>query len=1153
MKLRISGRSVTSLCLLMLLALVGCNHEDSELDHRVNRREKIVIESSIDQVYTTRVNDDGFCDGDAIGIYITDYEGTTPTELQEKGNRATNVKFTFDESGYQWNAAEDIYWKDDKTAIDVYGYYPYGKPNAVDAYLFEVEKDQQKQAEGGNLGGYEASDFLWGKEVYCSPTEKTIRVGLKHKMAAARITLQEGEGFGEGEWLAADKQVLITNTKRKAEIDLQTGEVVAVGELPQTAIIPHESDGEFRGIVVPQVLSAGKELLKVTIDGVTYLFKKDEEFVYTAGKQHNFTIKVKKRAAGGGYEFELVSESITAWENDKASHDATAREYIIIDVDEPGHLEEAIAAADKDYTKLKNLKLTGRINAFDFIFMRDEMSSLQALNLSEVEIKGSTVASDDEIPEYAMSEKKTLMRLILPKKLTKINSRSFSYCSNLTGSLEIPEGVRYVGPGAFCECKSMTGKLLLPSTLEVIGSQAFTACGFNGALILPEGLKKIGDQAFYSCFGLVGELRLPDTLIELGESAFSDCIGFTGSLEIPSSLQAIGEEAFAFTGVDGHYKGNYNGNLILHNNLLALGKGAFRGAGFRGELVLPEELVIIPDKAFYGCDFSGELKIPESVAVIGSEAFASNWRLTGNILIPENVESIGAGAFQDCSGLQGVTISRGVETIGYNAFKMCTGLGKLVCEGTIPANVLQGAFDGVAKDNFTLEVPEQAISQYQTAVGWSEFKRISAYRNLVVRPAMATALNSSVTRRLLLNADDEWSVEEQPEWVTLNQTSGNGKTELELTFSELPQGAAAREGELVFKLNAKEYSTRCKLTQYNYAYNEDEVVTLHQATQGKGVNLVLLGDGYDAKEISQGEYMASVKEAMHHFFNIEPYKTYKDYFNVYTAIAVSPESGVGGVNTIIHNRFNSSAKGGVTVGGRYGESDYQEIFTYACKSPTVNPENISETLIIMIPNTKEYGGICYMYDNGAAIAYCPMSDYGYPYDFRGVVQHEAGGHGFGKLGDEYIYHNEFIDNCTCTCCDHVSEFEAAKQKGWYANLSLSGKMSEVPWSKFILHDKYKQFVDIFEGGYKHTRGVFRSEQNSCMNNDIPYYSTISREAIVKRIMELAGEPYSLESFVANDKVNIATEVGTRSSGVGQSQGKRAHHGPVFMGKFPQIK
>ena len=78
-------------------------------------------------------------------------------------------------------------------------------------------------------------------------------------------------------------------------------------------------------------------------------------------------------------------------------------------------------------------------------------------------------------------------------------------------------------------------------------------------------------------------------------------------------------------------------------------------------------------------------------------------------------------------------------------------------------------------------------------------------------------------------------------------------------------------------------------------------------------------------------------------------------------------------------------------------------------------------------------------------------------------------------------------------------------------------MHQVGWSHLIFDPRYSDIVDIFEGGYMHSRGVFRSEQNSCMNNDIPYYSTISRESIVRRIKSYAGEPFNFEEFVANDK------------------------------------
>ena len=580
----------------------------------------------------------------------------------------------------------------------------------------------------------------------------------------------------------------------------------------------------------------------------------------------------------------------------------------------------------------------------------------------------------------------------------------------------------------------------------------------------------------------------------------------------------------------------------------------------KGELILPKKLEVINDEAFYKCDFSGTLVLPKTIRQIGNKAFAWNWRLIGTLEIPEGVLSIGAGAFAQCSMIEGVIFPESLEAIKYEsswgedggAFQNCFGIGRIVCKGKIPAYIQDGSFNGVAKDNFTLEVPEGYEQQYQAATGWREFKRIAAYRNLVIRPMVATAINTSVTRDLVLTADDNWSVKSQPDWVKLNKTSGTGKAEIKLTFAEKPKDGTQRTGEVVFQLDGKNYETKLAVSQYDYDYAEDEIITLQKASKGNGVNIVILGDGFSAKDISEGKLMDAMNKTYGHFFSIQPYKAYKDYFNVYTAIPVSPESGVGTVNTIVNNRFNTATNGGVT---RNGDDDYLEVMQYACKAPTVDNSNINKTLIIMIPNTEDYGGVTYMWDDGTAIAYCPMSDYGYPLDFRGVIQHEAGGHGFGKLGDEYIYHNTFIQACNCSCCPHVMEFMLAQAKGWYQNLSLSGKMSDVPWKDFIFHEKYSNFVDIFEGGYMHNRGVYRSEQNSCMNNEIPYYSTISRYEIVKRIMEYAGEPFSFDKFVENDIIEATIISQDTKSSVGTSSRTAAmnSHEPVFMGKRQTIK
>ena len=1167
---------------LPLFAACSLNEQlDGPVDNAYSKL-PISLGGEIDQVYLTRANDSGFADKDQIGVYIVDYNGSEAGTLCNNGNRADNVKHTFDEASYKWTAARDIYWKNKDTHVDVYGYYPYSAVDEVNAMSFEVSKDQSADAQSGKLGGYESSDFLWGKVEDVAPTDRVIKIAFHHKLAGVRVSLVEGTGFAEGEWAAASKQVLITGTRRKATIDLAT----PTGDVSTTGIIPLVKDNDFRAVVIPQDIAAGTNLVSITVNGIAYKYNQAEAMSFIAGKQHNFTITVNKRG-DGDFEFTLSGESITAWENDSASHDARAKEYVIINVDTPGTLDKCIAAAGKDLTELRNLKLTGKINSRDMAIMRLVMTRLAALNMKEVEIvkgeggqltkadgysggDGGYGANDDgEIPNYAFNGKKTLTSLVLPDKLTKIGGErgggrgAFNGCENLSGSLIIPEGVVEIEPAAFGGCSGLTGELVLPSTLKILGDAdicytpehdgVFAGCNFVSEVKLPEGLEELGAGTFYRCENLYGEIRLPEGLKSIGDGAFCGCKNMSGSISIPQGVVIIPNDCF-----NGTWLG---GTLTLHNGIISIGSGAFANTGMKGELILPENLDVISSDAFYNCDFSGKLVLPESLHTIGNRAFAYNWRLMGTLEIPENVISIGAGAFASCRSLEGVIFPEGLESIRCNgnggAFQDCFGLNKIVCKGTIPPYIQDGAFNGVAKDNFTVEVPEDAVITYQNEPGWSDFKRISAYRNLVIRPSVATALNTSVSRELVLNADEEWIVESQPDWVTLSQTSGNGKTELTLTFSQMPAGDD-REGKIVFKLKDKDYRTICTVTQYDYEYAEDEMVTLQSASKGNGINIVLLGDGYNAKEISDGELITDIKEAMGHFFSIEPYKTYKEYFNVYTGIPVSTESGVGSVNTIIYNRFNTSAKGGVTLSGRNGESDFNEIFKYALNAPTVTADNLGQTLIIMIPNTSDYGGICYMYDDGSAIAYCPKSDYGYPLDFRGVIQHEAGGHGFGKLGDEYIYHNAFIDACGCACCGHVYEFNLAKAKGWYDNLSLSGKMSEVPWKHLLFHEKYKQIVDIYEGGFMHTRGVYRSEYNSCMNNDIPYYSTVSRESIVKRIKAYAGEEYSFEDFIANDNIENLPETALSSVTKGEISVKSypyaSHqHAPVFMGERPTIK
>lgn len=451
------------------------------------------------------------------------------------------------------------------------------------------------------MGGYEASDFLWGKVSDVAPTTSVIRLPMAHRMSNARVTLIKGSGFAEGEWANLEKIVLTANVARKASINLSTGEIKTAGAVENTMTIPSRTNDEWRTIVVPQTVAAGTTLFSITIGGVPYKFTKNEALTYVAGKMMNFGIKVDKQTGSGAYKLTLVSESITPWENDLVSHDATAKEYIVIN-STPGGLKKAITAANKDYTLVRNLKITGQIDSRDFYFMRDSMTSLQALNLKEVRIKGYGHVQigegdilDDQIPCSAfyrnsqLGGNENLTRLVLPDTLVSIGANAFYGCKYLSGSLIIPEGVIEVQRGAFNGCTSLNGTLSLPRTLKYLGTAGnaannqtadegtdyyggvFQGCSnLTGNLVIPDNVELIRGYCFAGCKGLYGELKLPSKLKRLGVCAFQGCNNITGSLSIPQGIKSIPSAVFQDCG--------FNGTLELHDGIINISNDVFQDA-----------------------------------------------------------------------------------------------------------------------------------------------------------------------------------------------------------------------------------------------------------------------------------------------------------------------------------------------------------------------------------------------------------------------------------------------------------------------------------------------------------------------------------------------------------------------------------------------
>jgi hypothetical protein len=299
---------------------------------------------------------------------------------------------------------------------------------------------------------------------------------------------------------------------------------------------------------------------------------------------------------------------------------------------------------------------------------------------------------------------------------------------------------------------------------------------------------------------------------------------------------------------------------------------------------------------------------------------------------------------------------------------------------------------------------------------------------------------------------------------------------------------------------------------------DGKVHILQYATKGKGIDLVIMGDAFADTDLADGTYGRTMRMVADNFFEIEPYASFRDYFNVYAVDAIST-----------NNRYFPGAK--LALGTKFGDGTFisgndAKCFEYALKA--VGEDRMDEVLVVVVLNRKYYAGTCYMYHpnegqgdygNGPSIAYFPR---GTDADmFRGLVQHEAGGHGFAKLDDEYDSGNKANES-------FIESRTAMFDWGWWANIDFTKNPEIVKWARFLQDSRYSiEGLGVFEGGATYGKGVWRPTEDSIMRYNTGTYNAPSREAIYKRINKLSfGSEwtYDYEDFVAQDvKGSVTTK------------------------------
>ncbi|MBQ8008079.1 MAG: hypothetical protein IJ256_00925 [Bacteroidaceae bacterium] len=312
---------------------------------------------------------------------------------------------------------------------------------------------------------------------------------------------------------------------------------------------------------------------------------------------------------------------------------------------------------------------------------------------------------------------------------------------------------------------------------------------------------------------------------------------------------------------------------------------------------------------------------------------------------------------------------------------------------------------------------------------------------------------------------------------------------------------------------------------------DGKVREIQNHTKGNGIKLVITGDGFTDRLIADGTFDNYADKATEYFFAKEPYATYRDYFDVYAVSAVSKNAVIG-----------ADTQFGTKVSGDKYNFNVDAVANFIMNN--LGRADLNNITALVILNDAVSGGrvYCNMYDDGFSIGLCTVSE-----GMQEEINHEIGGHGFGHLADEYWADDQ---SDTAFPKSSWSDLDNMHNMNWYMNVDYHSNPSEVLWADFISNPDYAvESIGVYEGGYaNYTHGIYRPTVNSIMRDNVGAYNAPSRWAIYQRLMELAGENYSFDSFLQYDKKNL--QVITRNYVEKLPESKVKHGAPPVFHNYP---
>jgi len=242
------------------------------------------------------------------------------------------------------------------------------------------------------------------------------------------------------------------------------------------------------------------------------------------------------------------------------------------------------------------------------------------------------------------------------------------------------------------------------------------------------------------------------------------------------------------------------------------------------------------------------------------------------------------------------------------------------------------------------------------------------------------------------------------------------------------------------------------------------------------IDLVVLGDGYSAADLSSGKYANDVQLFMDGVFAQEPYREYGSYFNVHRIDVTSADSGADHPPSVLRS---------TALDASYSCAGIQRFICVnlskvsAILSASI-PDPAARDLILVIVNDPEYGG------SGGAVAVASTHSAAVE-----LVLHEQG-HSFGLLADEY-------GGPPPPQCSTANEPTAA-------NATTRTQLSTIKWNSWIpsgtalpTPGTVNGVPGLYEGAAYCDAGMYRPTYNSKMRSlGLPFHQ-INTEQHVRRI------------------------------------------------------